>query len=151
MRRSRCGFVLLEILAVITLMAVLGLISARLSTSVIKLMGQTGLNHTRAIRIDSAIRELRFDCWSAQSMSAAATNLNLTLPDNRQVAWTILPDGNLERREGQSTRAYPLAISGATFRVERSAASLSVPDTRQMRGGEVQFPSQLSLAARETP
>lgn len=118
-RPTRRGFVLIEMLAVLALLAAFGIVSAKLFTSLMRQMRTTAAAQSVAGRLDSALSTLRTDVWSATQLQAQDTTLILTTGAHT-VTWLADDKGNLSRTE---TGAAP--VTSDTRRWDNLPARLS--------------------------
>lgn len=99
-RRGR-GFMMFEMLAALTLIAVAALFANQVLLGIIRTMGQVERQRQAQRDIDNVLRLLRTDVWSADALQLEAGVL--TIDDGRAI-WSIEPGDEVARIAGRLRR-----------------------------------------------
>lgn len=132
-RPARRGFMLIEMMVVIGLLAVVGLIAAQLFHLMEKVERESLWQQIHESQLDQAVRQLRQDVWRAGAVEVPAPGeVRLAMSDGQEIDWAM--SGSLTRRsaaltEDGSTRHWK--DLGVTFGFSRRGAALVV-DVSQM-------------------
>jgi prepilin-type N-terminal cleavage/methylation domain-containing protein len=115
--RRRCGFLMIEIMVALALLAVFALIASRLFTASIRVIGRSSQQIDAMVRFDGMMRALRADVWSAERIEEVADgSLRLRSPVAGDVRWTIDTEGRFTRTAaGEELRVFPSITPGARF------------------------------------
>ena len=144
---SRRGFMLLELLSVIVLMAVFAAVAVPVLRWSIRTL-VTPPPAAAAGRLDAAVGTLRRDVWRAGTLAAPSPHeLQLTTPDGHTVTWQVGPGDHLQRDDRRWDGLFP----AASVAIDGVAVRLTLPDGHGFRGGVVVLPSESALIGRQTP
>ena len=94
--RRRRGVFLIEMMVVVSIMAVVALLAAQIMTISFKMEREARLHEALVGRIDNAVDRMRRDVWSAKAVRATDTTLQLDTPDGT-ISWEMSADGTLKR------------------------------------------------------
>jgi prepilin-type N-terminal cleavage/methylation domain-containing protein len=93
----RRGFTLIELLVVVLLLAVFSVVIAELFMATMKAQREAAHRDTLLRRLDTAVSRLRHDTWSASSIDADGTVVQLPSANGHRVTWRYSRDGKLSR------------------------------------------------------
>ena len=135
------GFMLLELLVVVGLLAVFAAVAVPVLRGSVSAMAATP-PAVAAGRLDAAVKMLRGDVWGATTLAAPSPHeLRLTAADGRTVTWQVGPGDRLHRDGQRWTGLFP----EAAVDVDGAAVRLSLADARGFHGGVVVLPSEALL------
>lgn len=126
-RHARSGFMLVELIACLALMAVLSLLVTEMTATSLRMVRQTQDRDTMIHRIDTAVAALRRDTWQATAIRTTAHEVTLVQP-NGVVRWRVEPEGKLVRfQESPSadTRTW-VGMPDMTFAAEGNLLQVEV-------------------------
>ncbi len=132
---GRCGrgFMIIEMVAVLVLMAAGALRVAEVLTLTVRAQREAGRRDTLSGRMDLAMERLRRDAWGASAMTGDGDHVDLTETDG-DVEWRMMGDGNLVRRVGGRSKSFA-EMPGLSFLV--SGKLLTVHVDSGVRGATV--------------
>ena len=144
--RSR-GFWLIELLILLGMLGLIALAGGRLFSTAIRLGHDSAQAANSAASFDAMDSVLRHDVWSAREIKTGADAAAVTLNSGeKKITWTIRNE-TLTRDDGEGARSWPIS-SGSSFAIDGPSIVLRLPATRNFRGGEVRWTSQVMLLAR---
>ena len=123
------GFVLMELMLVLGLLAIFAIVASRVVIISLKAMAQSGDQHEQIVRFESAMSSLRRDAWSARQMSSADPQTISITNDDGTITWSIekdelvrkTSDPHLTQRWALETK-LSFAVSGPTLTVSAQEA-----------------------------
>lgn len=143
----RRGFTLLMFLIVLGMMSVGAVLATRLFQSATRTTVATQDAHTRALRFDNMLGQLRRDVWGASAVAATDAKAVDLHRSGGAVRWRIQGDGAVTRdAQGEPQHRWPPGTVAVRF--ESIPAGLAV-HVREDKGGAEQsiiLVSQLLLA-----
>jgi prepilin-type N-terminal cleavage/methylation domain-containing protein len=148
--KSRRGFTLTEMLAVLILFTAFAVIAERLMTTTWRVSYKASVAQNQTASIEKALAALRADTWAAQKITAKdATSTELDLGGGKVIAWSI-HDGKFSRREGNREDHWQ-APPDAALSSDGAALVLSVSDPKKdIAANRIQMVSQTLLLAKMT-
>ena len=123
--RSHRGFMLIEMMIVLSLLAIFAVAATQLMVLCIRVPKQVGQKRDQIVRFDLAMGRLRQDIWRANSLRCIdAHTLQIQSPGDQDVSW--------EARNGQISRS-----AGHSSTKERWSLGADVSFVSRPSGAEV--------------
>lgn len=148
----RNGFMLVELVFVLGMIAVAALISTQLYVDMTRAHGRMLLQQEAQQRFDLALRPLRSDVWNATTASVdKGGTLYLTRPDGKGVQWQA--GDRLSRTiESQPPREWNQLGANLSFVIRDGAVVLrEEPSQSDTNGGEIVLPLVAGGLKGQTP
>jgi len=144
MKRSP-GFVLIEMLIAIGLLAVAGLIWTQVLRMAAQASRDISQQQPAEMRVDQAIRELRNDAWSASDVQFHDPHwLSIRSGEGVTIEWRC--DKGLSRQEGSGEpQRWEVVAPDLSFRVRRATIVLELKGSKQTRDEQVEVVSETML------
>ena len=145
--RSRRGFTLLMLLLVLSMLGVGALLATRLFQVALRTTVATQDAHTRALRFDNMLNQLRRDVWSAGGIKAVdAQTLDLQHAGSA-VRWQLHADATVTRdAKGEPLHRWPLGKVALRFEPKPAGLSMHVREDKAGSEQSIALVSQLLLA-----
>jgi len=150
MRRA-CGFLLIEVMIVLGLLAVVGVLSAQLFFATLRAVRQSSAGQTAEMRFDLAMNELRTDTWGASEITCDdAHHVQLRTAAGQTVHWNS--DGRSLTRTGpKATERQHWTDVAAEGSFAARGPALIVLMAADDPAGQMVLPSQSMLSAERLP
>lgn len=145
---KRRGFMLVELMVVVGLVAFVGLVSMQLFRATLRTWSASANEQAVQSRFDLAIGQLRRDVWSATSIELAdPTSISIHDP-TETVHWTADASGGLSRNSGHpaDARHWP-NLGGIRFEMRGPTLTVHLAPTHEEAGGDLVLMSQTMLLA----
>ena len=154
-RRSRparpCGFMLLEILVILGLLAVAALLSARLYFITGQAAQRANQRQTAQAQFDQALAQLRSDVWQAKSVELKDPH-TLMIHDAEETTITWQSSQSLQRRPGgPQAHIQHWPEIGGVLEFEVRGPEVIVIDRSGEPAGQVVLLGESMLLARRQP
>ena len=122
---------MVEMLFILVMLGVAGLMSARLFTASMRVIGSAPLAQDRSARVDRMSGILRKDVWNASKINCAPDAVMLIHPDGSTIRWRFTREGATRAADGAREQRWsiePIALesTGAMLRL-RSKSSPDEP------------------------
>jgi prepilin-type N-terminal cleavage/methylation domain-containing protein len=144
-RRCR-GFNLLETTASLVILSSLAVLGTQLLRTSLRVTGESVNAQETAVRLTSAVGQLRADVWNARAFSSNDDqSLHIEPPQGSPIEWSM-DSANLIRVQGSERRRWMGVASNTLFQIDGPSVLLrskSHGDQEQLR-----LVSQLQLASR---
>lgn len=142
------GFMLVEMLIVIGMLAVVALVAGQLFQVINHAQREAAAQQMQEAQLDQAIRQLRTDVWRASSIEVRGSDaLRLNLPNGQEIDWEagkILARKSLSLSEDEPQRQWK--DLGATLSFSPRGAGVVVEVLREHKPeGRVELISQSML------
>jgi competence protein ComGC len=145
LRRHHRAFLLVEMMFALALLVVFALIATRMVRLAMEIPRRVAARDTSAQRLDSAIRALRRDVWSASSIECP-DDRTLKIGNGSAVTWKVGSDGAITRASSadKGGPARWMIDGAARFKADGPTFTLSIihPISAQ---GRVEMISQRML------
>ena len=106
--RSPAAFTLTEILSVLIMLAVVGLVSARLFRATMRVIDDAPASQDAIATSEAMLRQLRADCWTAHAMTSATNDqAEIRTRDGKAISWRV-SESTITRTEGDQVATWPL-------------------------------------------
>ena len=153
--RTACsGFVLIEMMIALGLLAIVGLMAAQVFRSVSRAWHQAAVQQSAEMRLDQAVHQLRLDVWNASSMeSPDPQTLRIHPADGPAIEWRL--GKAVERSSGAATP--PQVQRWSDFQAELSIAlhgdvvEINAGQGPGVPAGQITLVSQSMLLNRRQP
>lgn len=147
----RRGFMLLTMLVVLILLGVGALLASRLFLASLRTTAAAQETHTRAVRFDGMLRQLRQDVWSAGRIDSVDTQTFDLITSAGTVQWRFGADAAITRTALEEP-AHRWALGPAAIHVEARPAGIDL-HVSEDRTGQAQIFALVSqlLLRGETP
>jgi type II secretory pathway pseudopilin PulG len=148
-RRRPSGFVLIEILVVLGMVAFVSIVATRLFRATLRTWRESAQSQSAQFRFDQAVGQLRRDVWSATSIEAPNPQDTILQTPEGRVEWHAVDPAGLAR----STPADPAdhrrweGLGNLTFATRGPTLVVRVKPSPQDAGGEMVLASQQLLLA----
>lgn len=149
-RGSRPGYTLVELITTLILLGAFTVIATRMFVSTLRVTRQASDSQNQAITIDSMVRMLRADVWSAADVRTVDKRLIVKRPDAKTVTWSVGENQIVRMEEGSKrpnrwSGVGPMTLDGRGDHViVRFDAAPSRQGARQLL-----LMSQIRLAQKE--
>lgn len=152
-RRRASGFVLIEILVVLGMVAFVSIVATRIFRATLRTWRESAQAQSAQFRFDQAVGQLRRDVWAARSIETPSDReAILQTPDGR-IEWRAIDPAGLAR----STPADPAdhrqwkGLGTLTFASHGPTLVVRVHPDPQEAGGDMVLASQPMLLAGRAP
>ena len=139
------GFMLIEMMLVLSLLAIFAVAATRLTVLCIRVPKQVGQKRDQIVRFDRAMARLQQDLWRASSVRCMDNHtLQLQSPGQPDVTWKAQGD-QISRSMTDSSRAEQWSL-GAEFSFSARPAGVEI-DVRERNGtiDQIEMTSQAML------
>jgi len=143
--RSHRGFMLIEMMIVLSLLAIFAVAATRLMVLCIRVPNQVGQKRDQIVRFDLAMGRLRQDIWRANSLRCIdAHTLQIQSPGDADVTWKA-HDGQISRSAAHSSTKEQWNLGADVSFVSRPAGA--EVDIREPTGAldQIDMSSQATL------
>jgi|GEM_PF-4308289 len=119
--RAHRGFMLIEMMIVLSLLAIFAVAATRLMVLCIRVPKQVGQKRDQIVRFDLAMGRLRQDIWRASTLRCIdAHTLQIQSPGDPEVTWEAY-DGQISRSAAHSSTKEQWNLGADVSFVSRSA------------------------------
>lgn len=145
---KRRGFMLVELMLVIGLVAFVGLVSMQLFRATLRTWSASAKEQAVQSRFDLAIGQLRRDVWSATSIELAnPTSISIHNP-SESIHWTAEAWSGLSRKSDHPADGrHWLDLGNITFELRGPTLIVHLSPTHEEAGGDMVLMSQTMLLA----
>ena len=150
-RRRPSGFVLIEILVVLGMVAFVSIVATRLFRATLRTWRDSAQSQSAQARFDQAVGQLRRDVWSATSIETPNDRETILQTPEGRIEWHAIDPAGLAR----STTADPVdrrrweGLGNLTFTPRGPTLIVRLKPDPQEAGGDMVLASQpLLLAGR---
>lgn len=143
--RTRCGLTLFEMLVALSLLAVVGLVTAQLFRGTINVHRETSAAHDALSRSQRLADRLRRDAWGAAAIESVDGKLRLTDVGGVAVAWGVEEGTTLVRESGDEPHRWQMGMP-VSLAAEGPAVVLRLGKPDSSDASTMRFISQIMLA-----
>lgn len=147
--RRASGFVLIEILVVLGMVAFVSIVATRLFRATLRTWRESAQAQSAQFRFDQAVGQLRRDVWSATSIETPGDRETILQTPEGRVEWHAIDPAGLARSTSADAadRRHWEGLGNLTFTTRGPTLVVRVKPDPQDAGGDMVLASQPMLLA----